>query len=365
MSSILLILGGLVLLVFGGELLVRGASTIAAWLKIPPLIIGLTVVAFGTSAPELGVSVQAALIGSADVAVGNVVGSNIFNVLLILGVCAIITPLIVASQLVRFDVPLMIGMSVLTWLLSIDGVISLIDGEILFTLLIGYIIASIVLARRESRVVQDEFAQEYSAADGELSRTLVDWLTQLAFIVVSLALLGIGSKWLVTGAVSIATWFGVSQLIIGMTIVAAGTSLPEVVTSVIASIRGERDIAVGNIVGSNIFNLSCVLGLSAMVAQDGIAVSPVAARFDMPVMIAVAAVCLPIFFTGQLIARWEGILFLIYYVMYTTYLILLETHPTAAQYLLRTVLLVVVPITALTIGSSVIASFRRPHGAPS
>lgn len=286
-------------------------------------------------------------------------GSNIFNVLLILGVCAVITPLIVASQLVRFDVPLMIGVSVLAWLLSIDGLISLMDGAILFAIVIFYVMVAIRFVRRENRMVQEEFAQEYAATNGKVSRTAVDWFTQFAFIVVSLVLLAIGSKWLVNGAVSIASWFGVSELIIGMTIVAAGTSLPEVVTSVIASLRGERDIAVGNIVGSNIFNLSCVLGLSAIVAPQGIVVSPLAVRFDMPVMIAVAAVCLPIFITGQRIARWEGILFLFYYVIYTVHLILLETQPTAAQHLLRIVLLVVVPITGLTIGASLIASFRQ------
>jgi cation:H+ antiporter len=359
--STLLIVIGLLALVLGGELLVRGASTLAARMRIPPLIIGLTVVAFGTSAPELGVSLQAAMSGAADVAVGNVVGSNIFNVLLILGVSALITPLVVSSQLIRFDVPLMIGTSVLTWVLASDGVLNRTDGAILFSIVVAYTIFSIRVARRESKAVQDEFAAEYSLSQDNGAPASSSWWLQGLLMAGGLICLGVGSNWLVTGAVSIASSLGVSELIIGITIVAAGTSLPEVMTSIVASLRGERDIAVGNVIGSNIFNLSCVLGLSSLVAPEGIAVAPVIVRFDLPVMIAVAAVCLPVFFTGYQIARWEGGLFLAYYLVYMIYLILAASAESATSQMAWVLRIVVLPVTLLTIVASVIWSLRRGH----
>lgn len=312
-----LILSGLVALVIGGEVLVRGASAVAAAFRIPPLVIGLTVVAFGTSTPELGVSLQAAFSGASDVAIGNVVGSNIFNVLLILGISSLVTPLVVSSQLIRFDVPLMIAVSCLTWALASDGVVSRIDGSILFAVLIVYLVICLRTARRESKAVKDEFAAEYAGVDHEPARLPL----QFTLIAVGLVCLGFGSKWLVSGAVAVATSFGVSELVIGLTIVAAGTSLPEVVTSVVASFRGERDIAVGNVVGSNLFNLACVLGLTGILSPDGIPVSAEAIRFDMPIMCLVAAACLPIFFTGSRISRTEGIVFLIGFVAYNFVLI--------------------------------------------
>ncbi len=307
-----LIVLGLVMLIGGGELLVRGASAIAAVFRIPPVVIGLTVVAFGTSAPELGVSLQAAYAEVSDVAVGNIVGSNIFNVLFVLGISALVAPLSITSQLVRFDLPLMLGLSILAWLLARDSMIGRLDGGILFLVFIVYLGFCLRTARRESQAVQAEFAAEYALAEGKR----VNLALQVVWIVAGLAMLGLGSRWLVSGAVSVATWFGISQLVIGLTIVAAGTSLPEVVASIMASVRGERDIAVGNAVGSNIFNLGCVLGLSGIVAPNGIPVSEQAIRFDMPVMLVVAAVCLPAFMTGNRISRTEAILFLIGFVVY-------------------------------------------------
>ncbi|EMI52908.1 calcium/sodium antiporter [Rhodopirellula sallentina] len=313
-----LILLGLIALTIGGEILVRGASTIAALAKIPPLVIGLTVVAFGTSAPELGVSLQAATSGAADVAVGNVVGSNIFNVLFILGVSGLITPLVVSSRLIRLDVPLMIGASLLVWMFASDGRIGRWDGVVLFVCLLGYIAFCIGMAKREASSVKAEFAGEYGGGE----QTRANYALPVVMVAIGLVLLGLGAKWLVGGAVAIATWFGVSELVIGLTIVAAGTSLPEVVTSVVASVRGEREIAVGNVVGSNLFNLACVLGVSAMVAPEGVPVSDTAIRFDMPVMVVVAAACLPVFFTGSRISRGEGAVFLLGFVAYTTYVIM-------------------------------------------
>ncbi len=349
------IVAGLVALVIGGELLVRGASLMAAAMRISPLIIGLTVVAFGTSAPELGVSLQAALSGTADVALGNVVGSNILNVLFILGAAALVAPLIVSSQLVRLDVPLMIVASAAMWGMSLDGAISRIEGVVLFSGLIAYIIFCIRQSKSESPAVVDEFAQELPKVTPLTQSRFV----QIALIVVGLGFLGLGSKLLVSGAVAIAQMWGVSQLIIGLTIVAAGTSLPELVTSVVASFKGERDIAVGNIVGSNLFNILAVLGLSSIIAPGGIAVSAAALRFDIPVMVAVTAICLPIFFTG-IISRIAGGILLIYYVAYTAILILAETNPQLNQQFSWIVVYIVLPLSLLTILFSVVQSYKKP-----
>jgi cation:H+ antiporter len=359
--TLVLFVVGLGLLVGGAEALVRGASRLAVAVGISPLVIGLTVVAYGTSAPEMAVSMQSAIRGQADIAVGNVVGSNIFNVLFILGAAAVITPLMVSGQLIRRDVPLMIGLSLLLFGLGLDGQLGRVDGLILFVGIIAYTGWSIWQSRRENQQTKDEFSQEFGF---EQPRGFWQIGRQVGDIVVGLALLVLGSNWLVRGAVAIAEMFGVSQLVIGLTIVAAGTSLPEVATSIVASLRGERDIAVGNVVGSNIFNILSVLGLAALVSPQAIPVSPLALAFDIPVMIAVAVVCLPIFFTGGVIARWEGILFLGYYLAYTVYLVLANTQP---HYLpgFETVMgLVVIPLTGLTLLISLVLSVKtKPWSA--
>jgi cation:H+ antiporter len=318
---------------------------------ISPLVIGLTVVAFGTSAPELAVSVKACLAGETDIAVGNVVGSNIFNVLFILGVSALIAPLVVSSQLVRIDVPIMIGASILALLVGLDGDIGRIDGLVLFAGLVCYTVWTVLKSRKESAAVKDEFGQEF-AAKAKLSGMQI--LLHVLIIVGGLVILSFGAQWVVTGTVNIGRLLGMSELLIGLTIVAAGTSLPEVATSVVASIKGERDIAVGNVVGSNIFNLTCVLGLSAAIVPNGFEVSDTALRLDIPVMIAVAVACLPIFFTGHLIARWEGGLFLGYYIAYTTYLVLTATIPAVSRTFGLMMLVFVVPLTviALIVGAA-------------
>jgi cation:H+ antiporter len=305
MTSILFA-AGLVLLIGGAELLVRGASGLATRVGISPLVIGLTVVAFGTSSPELAVSVSSAWSGEADIALGNVIGSNIFNVLFILGVAALIAPLVVAQQLIRLDVPIMIGATVLVLLMALDGAISRFDGVLLFAGIVAYTGFLIWQSRREtSTVVLDEYDEAYAQSPHPAPA----WPVQAGFVIAGLALLVLGSRWLVNGAVSLADTIGVSDIVIGLTIVAAGTSLPEVATSIIASIRGERDIAVGNVVGSSIFNLLAVLGLSSAVSPEGIGVASAMVNFDIPVAVAVAVACLPIFFTGHLIARWEGAVF--------------------------------------------------------
>jgi cation:H+ antiporter len=344
-----LLLAGLVLLVIGAEALVRGSSKLAAMVGISPLVIGLTIVAFGTSSPEMAVSVQSSLAGQADIALGNVVGSNIFNVLLILGLSALVAPLVVAQQLIRLDVPIMIGVSILALFFGLDGTINRSDGVILFIGILVYTAFLIYQSRKESNSeVQEEYNREYGNRG---TSNLQQWVINLGLIGGGLVLLVLGSRWLVQSSIAIAQAIGVSQLIIGLTIVAAGTSLPELATSVIASIKGERDIAVGNVVGSNIFNILSVLGLSAAVSPTGVAVSNAALNFDIPVMIAVAFACIPIFVTGNLINRREGILFVGYYIAYTLYLILNAMDHDLLPVFSNVMLFFVIPLTVITLAT--------------
>jgi cation:H+ antiporter len=341
------LIAGLVLLVAGAEVLVRGAAKLAAQFGISPLVIGLTVVAFGTSAPETAVSVQAALNGSGDIAIGNVVGSNIANVLLILGMTALIAPLVVSRQLIRLDVPIMIGASLVTFGLAWDGELSRIDGALLFTAVVVYTLFLIISSRREKAAeVDDEFAKEFGLDEPAKPHA---GLINAGLVIAGLVLLVVGSNFLVEGAVALARALGLSELVIGLTVIAIGTSLPELATSIMAAFRGERDIAVGNIVGSNIFNLLCVLGLASLVSPQAIGVSSNALAFDFPVMIAVAVACLPIFFAGYCIKRWEGALFVAYYVAYTLYLVLTSTGRPFAETFGDAMLGYALPLTAITL----------------
>lgn len=354
--TLVLFLVGLVALIIGAELLVRGASRLAIGFGISPLVVGLTVVALGTSSPELAVSVGSALSGQADIALGNVVGSNIFNVLFILGLSASIGTLVVAQQLIRLDVPLMIGVAILPLLLGLDGKIGRVDGVLLFLGILAYIVFAIRQSRKETQQVAAEYDREFGQG-GRMG--LRQALLQVGFVIGGLALLVIGARWLVHGAVATARSLGLSELIIGLTIIAAGTSLPEVATSVIASLRGDRDIAVGNVVGSNIFNILAVLGLTAATAPDGVTVPAAALRFDIPFMIAVSIACLPIFFTGYRIARWEGALFLAYYIAYALYLILDATGHDALPAYSTVMFEFVAPLTAVTLLVLVIRALRQ------
>jgi cation:H+ antiporter len=360
-TSTLWLVLGLVVLTAGAEALIRGASRLAAAAKISPLVIGLTVVAFGTSAPEMAVSIKSAWTGQADIALGNVIGSNVFNVLFILGLSALITPLVVSVQLIRIDVPIMIGASLLLVALAWDGRVTPTDGAVLFACLITYTLLAIVLGRRDAKKKE---AAEFNAEYGKPEPTGGGRLAlDAGLVLVGLAALVLGANWFVDAAVTMARSFGVSELVIGLTIVAAGTSLPEVATSVMASIKGERDIAVGNVVGSNIFNIFGVLGLSAAVSPTGVAVATAASQFDLPVMTAVAVACLPIFLTGHTIARWEGFVFLGYYVVYTVYLVLSATGDAALPTFRGAMIYYVMPLTVLTVLVSLTRSLRGKPAA--
>ena len=359
-THFLMFLAGLVALVAGADLLVRGASRLALSFGISPLVVGLTIVAFGTSAPEMAVSAGAVLNGQTGLAMGNVVGSNIFNVLFILGLSALITPLVVHVQLIRQEVPIMIGASLLVLVLALDGTLGLFDGALLFGLLLAYTGFLVVQSRRASREAQAEFDAEIQPASPDAWDARLP--VQLALIAAGLALLVLGSDWLVSAAVFFAQSLGVSDLVIGLTIVAAGTSMPEVATSIMAALKGERDIAVGNVVGSCTFNLLGCLGLSGLLAgllpgSPGLTVAPSLLALDIWVMLAVALACLPIFLSGREIARWEGAVFLGYYVAYMAYVVLAAQQHAVLGPFSAVMMGFVVPITVVTL---VVSLLRRP-----
>ena len=358
---------GLLFLVIGAESLVKGASRLARIARVSPLVVGLVIVSYGTSAPEMVVSVKGALMGQSDIAMGNVVGSNIFNVLLILGLSATIVPLAVSQQLIRLDVPIMIAVSLAAIAMGFDGSISRWEGIALVAGLILYTVFVVRNGLKESNPqVKDEYDLKFSGNGKRNEKNggvgipvgVGQVFLQIGWVIGGLGLLILGARWFVDGSISLARAFGVSELVIGLTIVAAGTSMPEVATSIVAAIRGERDIAVGNVVGSNIFNILAVLGVSALCAPAGISVSPALLNFDMPVMLAVAVACLPIFFTGNTIARWEGMVFLGYYVAYVAYLLLQSWQHDHLDAFSHSMLVFVVPITGLTL---LLLAYRQHH----
>ncbi|MDQ3289050.1 MAG: calcium/sodium antiporter [Pseudomonadota bacterium] len=346
----LLLIAGLISLLAGAEVLVRGASRLATATGMSPLVIGLTVVAFGTSAPELAVGIDAVHRGAPGIAIGNVVGSNITNVLLILGISALVTPLIVSRQLVWLDVPVMIASSVLVFALALDGNISRVEGGALAIAAVVYITWLIRLTRREADDADDATSIE---------RGRWSWAIDIAMVVGGLALLVLGARWLVQSAVTVAEALGMSELVIGLTVIAVGTSMPEIATSIMAAVRGQRDIAVGNIVGSNVLNLLLVLGLTSVFSPSGIPVASAAIHFDLPVMLAAAIACLPIFFTGHCIQRWEGAVFLGYYIAYTAYLLLDAAGHDAMPAFSAVMIQFVMPLTAITLGIVLMRALRH------
>jgi cation:H+ antiporter len=344
--TLLAFLGGIVLLVVGADLLVRGASRLSLSIGLSPLIVGLTVVSFGTSAPELAVSLKAAFAGTTEMAFGNVVGSNICNVLLILGLAALAAPLEIAPAVLRRDLPALLALSLLTALLASDGRLGAVDG----LLLLAGGLAHAVLSIRQERRGPETAAAEAPAAPRRHGR-LLDALSILA----GLALLVVGADLLVGAAVRFARAAGVSDLVVGLTVVAVGTSLPEIAASVLASLRGARDIAVGNVVGSNILNLAIVLALTALVAPGGVVVPSDALRFDTPVMLAAAFLCVPVFLRDRRVSRGEGLLFVLLYALYTTWIALKAQESPHLAWLQAVVLFVVLPTLAVGV---LVWSFR-------
>ncbi len=349
LQQVLMFLAGLAVLVVGADVLVRGASRLAVSFGVSPLVVGLTVVAFGTSAPEMAVSVGSALAGNPDLAIGNVVGSNIANVLLILGISALITPLLVDEQIIRQEIPIMIGASALLVVMALDGNIGLLESIVLFALVMAYTVFLVIQSRRASKAVQDEFETGIPTSTWDSH-----WAVQIGLIAAGLAMLVVGADWLVDAAVAFARAFGVSDLVIGLTVVAVGTSMPEIATSIVAAMRGQRDIAVGNVVGSNVFNILAVLGAAGIASGVGLPVSEAARNFDLWVMLAVAFACLPIMITGREIARWEGGVFLAYYFAYTAWLVLQAQQHASLPAFSGIMLGYVMPLTVITVVVSIV-----------
>lgn len=314
MEALLQIVGGiagLVLLYYGAEFLVRGGVQIAKRFHVSPLVIGLTLVAFATSAPELVVSCDAALRNAGDIALGNVIGSNICNIALILGLCAVITPLRVNPKLFKLDVPLMIGVSILfaVFYLLTKG-INRIEGALFFAGILAYTVGSVVHAKRSGETVTEIEGDGKPLSPG----------VSLVLVILGLAALVGGAKLLVNSAVWLAQLFGISQAVIGLTIVAIGTSLPELATSVVAAIKGERDIAIGNVVGSNIFNVLAIMGIAPLVRPLS---APGIRPMDLGIMLFCALILYPIMRTGFTISRKEGAFLLAVYIGYTVWLIVM------------------------------------------
>ena len=342
-------LGGLVLLVAGAQLLVRCAEHIAAKLKVRPLLIGLTVVAMGSSAPQMTVSLQAAFNDTPDIAVGSVIGSNTFNVLVTLGLSALIIPLRVSRQLVRLDIPLMIFASALVFALALNHQLDRLDG----VLLLGGLLIYLLLLLHQSR----HSGHHHPHHD----RPPTSWLRTLSLMGSALLLLGVAGHLLLGAALEVASELGLSERIIGLTIVAVCTSLPELATSLIAAFRGQREIAVGNVIGSNVFNLLGVLGLTALLAPAPLSVSPNALAFDLPVMLGVAALCLPVFYSGYRITRVEGLLFLGLYLAYGLHVVSFTTGMPLANKLEHLMLVYILPALLVFVLLSTVRAWRRQH----
>jgi cation:H+ antiporter len=340
-------------LITGAELLVRAALRMAESLQVRPLIIGLSLVAFGSSAPQLTVSIQAAYSGAPDVAVGSVIGSNIFNVLVTLGLAALIIPLRVSRQLVRLDIPLMIGASLLVYLLALNERLGRLEGVLLLCALVAYL----SLLWHQSR----HHARTYPAPGPRPQRSAGFWFNSLLLMAAGLGLLSLAGHLLLEASVEVAVDLGLSERIIGLTVVAVCTSLPELATSLIAALRGEREIAVGNVIGSNLFNLLAVLGLTSVLTPTPLSISPNALDFDLPVMLGVAVLTLPVFYSGYRITRAEGLVFLCLYLAYGLHVVAFTTGMPLATKLERLMLFYVLPVLAVTLLYTSLQAWRRQH----
>lgn len=341
---------GLAFVVLGAEALVRGAARTAAALGVPPLLVGLTVVAYGTSAPELSVSVQAGVAGRPDLALANVLGSNVFNVLAIVGLSALATPLVARAEVVRREVPILLAATVVTLSLAADGALGRGDGLLLLAGLALVTLGQLRTARAGLRAARST------------PRPAPSFVRDAALMAVGLVALILGARWLVDAAVALALAWGVSELIVGLTIVAAGTSVPELATSLVAALRGERDLAIGNVVGSNVFNLLGILGVAAVAAPAGLSVAPQVTALDAWVVLAAALLLLPMAWTGAVVARWEGAVLLVGYLGYLAWIVAIATDrlPLPAPWLGATVAAVPVVVVA----GVAVASWarRRPPG---
>jgi cation:H+ antiporter len=316
-------IAGILIVIAGAEIVVRAGADLAARLGVSSLVIGLTVVALGTSTPELAVGIDAALQGSGSLAVGNIAGTNTFNLLFILGLSAWIAPLALRMQTLRFDLPIMMASAVALMVLSWDGVLTRTEGTLMVAAAMIYTLAVIRVGRRESRAVKARYVSEFAVPRRERGERQV--IRSLAALITGIAVIVVGADWLVDGAVALARSLGVSDALIGLTVVAIGTSMPELVTTIVGTLRKERDIAIGNLLGSSIYNILVILGITSLVSSSGMHIDPELIRIDIPVMTAVACICAPVFLSGGRVARIEGAVFVGAYIAYLTYLVATRT----------------------------------------
>jgi cation:H+ antiporter len=319
---------GLVALAFGAEVMVRGGARMASRMGISPIVVGLTVVSIGTSLPELAVGVTAATEGSGALAVGNIAGTNTVNLLFILGLSALLRPLAIERRTLRFDLPVMAVAAVVFWVLAADGTLSRFDGAILLCGAVVYTVLVVRSARLESRDFLDEYADEYAEQYATVDPETPDsgsLVRHFAMTIVGITVVVVGAGWLVDGAVGIARGFGVSDALIGLTIVAIGTSAPELVTTIVSTVRGERDIAIGNLLGSSVYNILLILGATCLVPAQGLALPSSLVWIDIPVMVAATMVLVPVFFSGRRVHRAEGGAMVAAYLVYLTFLLVTQT----------------------------------------
>lgn len=318
MGSPALIAIGLVALLVGAELVVRGGSRVARRLDIPPIVIGLTVVSIGTSAPELAIGVEAALDGVGELAVGNIAGTNVLNLVFILGLSALLRPLPLRPQTLRLDLPIMSIAAVALLILATDRTLSHLDGVLLLLIAVFYTVVIVLVSRRERAGVRERSPPHARRHTAPIA------IIEVAVLLAGIVAVVLGADWLVQGAEKLARQLGVDDALIGLTVVAIGTSAPELVTTVVSTIRHNRDVAIGNLIGSSVYNIALILGVTALVDVDGLRVSAELVRIDLPVMTAAVLACIPIFVRGRRVTRLNGGLFVLAYAIYLGYLILVR-----------------------------------------
>nr|CAD6405692.1 sodium:calcium antiporter [Rhizobium sp. Q54] len=318
--AVLECIGGLILLIVGAEFIVSSGTRFAARFNISPVVIGATIVAVGTSTPELAVGIDAVLSGSGDLAVGNIAGTNVVNILLILGLSALAAPLAIRTETLWLDLPMIAVASLMLLYMAWDGVLTRSDGIILVLCSVAYTAAIVHSARRESRAIKMRIAEELEVISNPSSEGY-SWQRDLLVLMAGITVVVLGADWLVEGAIDLARHWGVSDEFIGLTIIAIGTSSPELVTTLISTLRKERDIAIGNLLGSSAYNIFIILGLTLAVPGIPIKVAEMLVKVDIPVMTMVGLLCVPVFYSGRQVSRWEGGSFVALYAAYLSYLI--------------------------------------------
>ncbi|MBD3616186.1 MAG: calcium/sodium antiporter [Gracilimonas sp.] len=354
--TVILFIVGLVILIGGAELFLRSVDKFGAAWSVSPVVMGLTVVAFATGAPELAISLQAAVEGKPDLVLGNILGSNVANILLILGIAGLVSPLKITNRIIKIDIPAVIGASTLLFVLAVDGVLSPLDGGIILGALVLYSVFMYTQIRKDRAL--NRLQQQAKIDVGEPVTSLF-YGKYIFFLLAGLVLIVLGSRWMVEAAVEIAGILGISELIIGLTIVSIGTSLPEVATSLAAVRKGDSDTAVANVMGSNLYNILLTLGLTIIIAPGVIDVSASAIKLDLPIMLIVAIACLPLFWPGKLLGRMEAAGFLFYYSVYMAYLVLIAINHPFKEQLEWGMIWIVIPITIVLIVVKFVTDFRK------